>query len=115
MDRLSPQKMTDAKEHGVYKLVAIYRPPADQKAFDQHYFESHNPLMEKVPGHQRIEVSRVQRSLMGDEFYLMFEMWFEDADALKAGLRSPENAAAGKDLVGFAGELVSVFTAEVLD
>ncbi|MCB0077888.1 MAG: EthD family reductase [Anaerolineales bacterium] len=98
----------------MYKLVAIYRTPADSEAFDRHYAETHSPLMDAVPGYERIEVSRVTRPLMGDDFYLMFEMWFADKEALKTALRSPENAAAGKDLMGFAGDLVSVFTAEVV-
>ncbi|MGH2541790.1 MAG: EthD family reductase, partial [Ardenticatenaceae bacterium] len=98
----------------VYKLVAIYRQPQDVEAFDEHYFQVHSPLMEQVPGYDRSEVSRVTRALMGSQdYYLMFEMWFSDQEALKNALRSPENMAAGKDLMGFAGDLVSVFTAEV--
>jgi uncharacterized protein (TIGR02118 family) len=108
-------RTTYAKERRVYKLVAIYRQPPDAEAFDEHYFSTHSPLMAAVPGYERIEVSRVTRALMGDQgLYLMFEMWFKDQDTLKAALRSPENAAAGKDLMGFAGDLVSVFTAQVV-
>jgi uncharacterized protein (TIGR02118 family) len=104
-----------AKERRVYKLVAIYRQPSDAAAFDEHYFNVHSHLMKVIPGYERMEVSRVTRSMMGDQnLYLMFEMWFNDQDRLKTALRSPENAAAGKDLMGFAGDLVSVFTAEVV-
>ncbi len=100
----------------MYKLVAIYRQPEDTGAFDEHYFGTHSPLMSKVPGYTRAEVSRVTRSLMGDtNLYLMFEMWFSDKESLKNALKSPENMAAGKDLAGFAGDLVTVFTAEVID
>jgi uncharacterized protein (TIGR02118 family) len=99
----------------VYKLVAIYRQPADAAAFDEHYFNVHSHLMKVLPGYERMEVSRVTRPLMGDQnLYLMFEMWFRNQESLKTALRSPENAAAGKDLMGFAGDLVSVFTAEVV-
>jgi uncharacterized protein (TIGR02118 family) len=100
----------------VYKLVAIYRTPADAAAFDEHYFNTHSPLMAKVPGYDKIEVSKVTRTMMGDTNpYLMFEMWFSDKDTFRAALRSPENAAAGQDLMGFAGELVTVFTAETIE
>lgn len=100
----------------MYKIVAIYRTPADTAAFDEHYFSTHNPLMAKVPGYDKIEVSKVTRPLIGDSnLYLMFEMWFSDKDTFRAALRSPENAAAGQDLMGFAGELVTVFTAEVVE
>jgi uncharacterized protein (TIGR02118 family) len=100
----------------MHKLVALYRQPADTVAFDEHYFNTHMPLMARVPGYERIEVSRVTRTLMGQpEYYLMYEMWFADKDALRAALRSSENAAAGQDLMGFAGDLVTVFTAETVD
>jgi uncharacterized protein (TIGR02118 family) len=99
----------------VYKLVAIYRTPADTAAFDEHYFSTHGPLMAKVPGYDKIEVSKVTRTMIGDPGnYLMFEMWFSDKDTFRAALRSPENAAAGADLMGFAGDLVTVFTTEVI-
>ena len=84
-------------------------------AYDEHYFKVHSPLMEKLPGYDRIEVSRVTRNMLGDKYYLMFEMWFSDKDAFKNALRSKENRGAGKDLMGFAGEIVSVFTAEVVE
>lgn len=99
----------------MYKLVAIYRAPDDAEAFDEHYFNTHTPLMEAIPGYDRIEVSRVTRGLIGEAPYLMFEMWFPDEASLKAALRSPENMAAGKDLMGFAGDQVSVFTAQVVE
>ncbi len=99
----------------MYKLVAIYRVPENQAAFDEHYFNVHAPLMAKVPGYERVEVSRVTRTLLGEpQYYLMFEMWFPNEEALKAALRSKENQEAGKDLMGFAGDLVTVFTAQVV-
>lgn len=100
----------------MHKLVALYRQPEDAAAFDEHYFDTHAPLMAAVPGYERIEVSRVTRTLMGQpEYYLMYEMWFPDKDSLRVALRSPENAAAGQDLMGFAGELVTIFTAETIE
>lgn len=100
----------------MHKLVAVYRMPEDIDAFDEHYFDVHSPLMEAVPGYERIEVSRVTRTLIGEShFYLMFEMWFADKAALTSALKSDENAAAGRDLMSFAGDLVSVFTAETVE
>ncbi|MDQ4078802.1 MAG: EthD family reductase [Chloroflexota bacterium] len=99
----------------MYKLVAIYRQPDDVEEFDEHYFNIHSPLMEALPGYDRVEVSRVTRSLMGNkELYLMFEMWFPDKETMRNALKSPENQEAGQDLMEFAGDLVSVFTAEVV-
>ncbi|PZN08389.1 MAG: EthD family reductase, partial [Bacillota bacterium] len=47
-------------------------------------------------------------------YYLMAEMYFDDAASLEAALQSPEGRAAGKDLMGFAGEIVSLHIAGVV-
>src|ERR1041384_3417445 len=40
------------------RMVVIYRKPADVKAFERHYFETHIPLAKKIPGLRKYEVSR---------------------------------------------------------
>jgi len=95
------------------KLVALYRQPADAAAFDEAYFKTHVPLVEKLPGLQKIVVTRFTRTLVGDGFYLMTEMHFADEAALKAAMKSPENAAAGANLDSFARGLYTLmFAAE---
>lgn len=94
------------------KLVALYRQPDDAAAFDEAYFGSHVPLVKKVPGLQRLVVTRFTRTLMGDGLYMMAEMYFEDEAALKAAMRSPEMAAAGDNLNTFAEGLVTLMFAE---
>lgn len=86
------------------KLIALYKQPADPQAFDNAYFNTHVPLIKKVPGLQTIEVTRVTRTLAGDGLYLLAEMTFADNDALKAALKSPEMAEAGKNLNSFAAD-----------
>ena len=44
---------------------------------------------------------------MGDGFYMMAEMTFADKESLKAAMKSPEMAAAGENLNGFAAGLVT--------
>jgi uncharacterized protein (TIGR02118 family) len=39
-------------------------------------------------------------------------MYYEDHDALQQGMRSPEGKASGKDLMGFAGKLVTMMIGE---
>jgi uncharacterized protein (TIGR02118 family) len=96
------------------KLIALYKKPADVEAFKKHYFETHLPLNAKTPGLSRTELSWVKGSPMGEtEYFLMAEMYFHDMDALKAGMKSPEAAAAGKDLMTFAKGLVHLVIAEV--
>lgn len=98
------------------KLVAIYKQPADPAAFDEAYFNTHIPLIEKVPGIQKTKITRFTRTLTpGDSFYLMAEMYFADEAALKAAMRSPEMAAAGDNLNSFAEGLSTLLFAKEED
>lgn len=94
------------------KLVALYKQPADPAAFEEAYFNTHIPLIKQVPGLQKTVITRFTRTLMGEGFYLMAEMYFASQDALKAGMKSPEMAAAGENLNSFAEGLVTLMFAE---
>jgi len=94
------------------KLVALYKQPADPEAFDKAYFDTHLPLISKVPGLQKAEITKFTRKVMGDDLYMMAEMHFADIDALKAGMKSPEMAAAGDNLNSFAEGLVTLLYGE---
>src|SRR5262245_31253020 len=90
------------------KLVALYKQPTDSEAFDRAYFNTHLPLIKKLPGLQKTVVTPFTRSIMGDAYYLMAEMHFADEGALKAAMKSSEMAAAGENLDGFAKGLYSL-------
>ena len=94
------------------KLVALYQEPADPSAFDKAYFNTHLPLIKKVPGLQKTVVTRFTRTIMGNGYYLMAEMYFADKEALKAAMKSQEMAAAGENLNSFAEGLVTLMFAE---
>ena len=94
------------------KLVALYRQPADPAAFDEAYFKTHIPLIEKVPGLQKTAITRFTRTVAGDGYYLMAEMHFADEAALKTAMKSPEMAAAGENLDGFAKGLYTLMFAK---
>jgi uncharacterized protein (TIGR02118 family) len=93
------------------KLVALYKQPADPAAFDEAYFNTHIPLVKKIPGLQKAVVTRFTRTLMGEGYYLMAEMHFADEAAMKAAMKSPENAAAGENLDSFAHGLYTLMFA----
>ncbi len=96
------------------KLVALYRKPADPEAFDQHYRQTHMPLVERWPGLRRVEVGKITGAVGGEApYYLITEMYFDDQEALRAALRSPEGRAAGNDLQQFAAGLVTMVYAQV--
>lgn len=96
------------------KLIALYRKPDDVEAFLKHYNEVHLPLVEKVPGLLRTIVNRVTASPMGGEpaYFMIVEMQYADADSFDAAMKSPENRAAGKDLMGFARDIVTLVVAD---
>lgn len=96
------------------KLIALYKKPSDPAAFDRHYQATHLPLVRKWPGLRRVELGRVTGMPGGGEppFYTIAEMYFDDHDALRAALRSPEGRAAGDDLQQFAPGLVTLLYAQ---
>jgi uncharacterized protein (TIGR02118 family) len=96
------------------KLVALFKRPEDVEEFDRHYREVHAPLMAKVPGLGRMEVTRNLKALRGEpEYYLIAEMYFRDKETFDAAMASEENRAAGKDLMSFARDVVTMVYGEV--
>ncbi len=94
------------------KLVALYDRPEDPQAFEEAYFDTHIPLLEKVPGLQRTEILRFTNTVMGQGKYMMAVMHFEGQAALDEAMRSSEMRAAGENLNGFAKGLVSLMYAQ---
>jgi uncharacterized protein (TIGR02118 family) len=98
------------------KLSALYARPADPAAFDRHYDEVHLPLVRQIPGLARIEVARVTGAPRGESpFYLITEMYWESAEALQASMALPEMRAVGRDAREFAGDLLTMHIAEVIE
>ena len=96
------------------KLVALYKKPADVSAFETHYKEVHAPLAKKMPGLKRLEICHFTGAPGGEsKFYMMAELYFDNGDAMKAALGSPEGKAAAKDVMGFAGDLIYMMFAQV--
>jgi uncharacterized protein (TIGR02118 family) len=96
------------------KLIALYKHPENKEEFDEHYFNVHGPLTAKIPGLKEMKVTKMTGSPMGGDskYYLMCEMIYEDMASLQAGMRSDEGRASGKDLMGFAGNLVTLMIGE---
>lgn len=98
----------------MHRITIQYDVPSDPEAFDAHYFDKHLPLVEPLPGLRSFTWSK-PAPLGGDpKVYLVAQLDFDDADALKSVLRSEEMAAAGKDaatlgvpMTMFAGEVIS--------
>ncbi|GCE06498.1 EthD family reductase [Dictyobacter aurantiacus] len=81
-------------------MIALYKEPADREKFEKHYFDTHIPLVKKIPGLQKVEVSRFTGK--DAPYYLMATLYFNSKEERKAGLSSPEGQATNADLVNFA-------------
>lgn len=99
------------------KLLALYKTPDDLDAFMTHYHEVHTPLVLKTPGLDRLVVDRVTADAFGGdpEYVLIAEMHFRDRDTFRAAMKSEENRAVGRDLMGFAKGLATVLVTESED
>ncbi len=96
------------------KLIALYRKPADVAAFDKHYYDIHIPLIRKSLGLRKLEITSITGSPIGEsKFHVMAEMYYDSVDAMNAANASPEGRAAGKDLMSFAADVVTLFFGEV--
>jgi uncharacterized protein (TIGR02118 family) len=96
------------------KLIALYRRPADPAAFDKHFDEVHIPLVRKVPGLRKLEVTRVTGAPIGESKYqAVLELYFDDRDAMDRSVATPEGKAVLRDVITFASTLLTAFHGEV--
>ncbi|MBX5444799.1 EthD family reductase [Sphaerobacter sp.] len=96
------------------RVVALYKQPEDVEGFMRHYQELHTPLVRKIPGLAGLEVTRITADAFGGEapYFLMAVMTFPDRETFDAAMRSEENRAVAKDVMGFARGLVTVMVGE---
>lgn len=95
------------------KLVALYKKPQDPQDFDEKYFNQHVPLMNKIPGLRRAEVSKITGGPAGEsEYYMITELYFDNMEDLKQGMSSQEGKAAAKDIMSFARDILQMMFAE---
>jgi uncharacterized protein (TIGR02118 family) len=96
----------------MYKMVAIYKQPADKEAFDK-WYEAHKEIAAKVPHVKEFRFSKITGGPRGaSELHLIAELIFNSKEDFKTAMASPENMAAGKDAFGFAKDIISVHFAQ---
>lgn len=85
-------------------VLALYGTPRDADAFDAYYEATHAPLAAGIPGLRSYTVSH--GPVMGQEgvsvFHRVAVLAFDDLDAGKAALATPEGQATAADLANFA-------------
>ena len=82
------------------KLVSLtnLKPGVDPEEFERHYRTVHVPMASKLPGQRRYIISKVRPSKRQQSpFYRMAENCYDDMDAVRHMLASPEAAATASD------------------
>jgi uncharacterized protein (TIGR02118 family) len=97
------------------KLVVLYTQPEDPEAFDEHYFDTHLPLVERIPGLVSAETGKFSAALDGGEraFYRYAELYFTDSEAMGAAFGSPEGQATSTDYQAIAPPGSRMFVADI--
>lgn len=95
------------------KMVAVYSKPRNPADFEDKYFNTHVPLARKIPGLRDIKVFRVKGGVSEESpYHLLAELYFDDMASLQAGLSSPQGKEAGKNIMSFAKDTMTLFFAE---
>ena len=94
------------------KFVALYAKPDDVEGWEQHYRETHMPLVEQWPDVTSVSVTRFSGTPRGTEapYHAMAVIeWYSDAEMASA-LRSEQGMAAAKDAMAMAEKFGSAPT-----
>lgn len=64
------------------RFVVLYDRPSDIEGFERHYREVHIPLAEQLPGLRRYTVSRDATPVLGEPYYLVVMLDWDDMESL---------------------------------
>jgi uncharacterized protein (TIGR02118 family) len=99
------------------RIVSLHGQPRDPAEFDRYYREVHTPLVQRIPGVRNIRYGRVlsTNDSAAAPYYLVSEVYFDDAASLDAARATPEMAAALADVPNFASGGVMIMLCEYED
>ncbi len=96
----------------MFKMIAIYKVPADVNAFSD-WYKGHTEIAKKVPLVKEFRFSKITGGPRGaSDLHFMAELCFASKEDFKVAMQSPENMAAGKDAFTHYKDIVSVHFAE---
>jgi len=82
------------------RFVVMYDTPSDVDAFERHYNDVHIPLARQYPGLRGYTRSHAPAAVIGEPYYMVVMLGWDDMAALEAALgseigqRTAEDAAA---------------------
>ncbi len=97
------------------KGTALFGHPEVLDTFEEHYANTHVPLVQKIPNLHRFEAARIVATPDGGEppYYRIGELYFEDMEQMQAGLSSSEGQAVVADMQNFATGGVTMFISDL--
>ncbi|MEV2226774.1 EthD family reductase [Nocardia vinacea] len=90
---LETQRVTTQKA----RFVVMYETPSDIEAFERHCREIHIPLAKQLPGLRRYTVSRDATPVIGEPYYLVAMLDWDDMESLGAALGSEAGNRTAED------------------
>src|SRR5215207_393467 len=102
------------KEESMVRVTALFGHPENPDAFEEHYANTHTPLVHKIPNLQRFDRGKVIAPPDGSEppYYRVADMWFESMEQMQSALGSPEGQEATQDLQNLATGRVTLLISE---
>jgi len=100
----------------MHKLMILFKRSADSLDVEIRWSNEFVKQAEAMPGLRRVSVSRVVGGPSGEvDLQMVHEFYFDDLQALQQALASPEGQIAGKALMSFAAEHVTICFAEHME
>jgi uncharacterized protein (TIGR02118 family) len=86
------------------KLTVLYGHPTDPVAFESYYANTHYPIVSKVKGFVKTELTKFISAADGGKpaYYRMAELYFPSIEELQKTVESPEGKTLSADLANFA-------------
>lgn len=99
------------------KITVLYKHPTDVQTFKSYYKQTHLPLVDKIEGLAKAEITEIQGSLGGQpsDYFLMAELYFKDEAQMQASMGSPEGQAVANDLSNFATGGVTIMVGNTIN
>ncbi|WP_245713762.1 EthD family reductase [Nocardia vaccinii] len=93
---------TPAEAHKATKktarFIVMYDTPSDIEAFERHYREVHIPLANQLPGLRRYTTSHNATPVIGEPYYLVAMLDWDDIGALGAAFGSDIGQQTAQDV-----------------
>lgn len=99
------------------KITVLYKHPTDAKTFESYYKKRHLPLLDKIEGLAKSEITKIQGLLGGQpsDYFIMPELYFKNEAQMQQSMGSSEGQAVANDLSNFASSGVDIFIGNTID